>query len=59
MDVAPPRGDLAMQVGNAVDDRHRIYSSHGGIEHSPRPRPRIGRSQGIGQAKAAAALLAY
>ena len=30
MNVVPPGGDLAMQVGNAVDDRHRISSSHGG-----------------------------
>jgi hypothetical protein len=30
VDVVPPGGNLAMQVGNAVDDRHRISSSHGG-----------------------------
>jgi hypothetical protein len=30
VDVVPPGGDLAMQVGNAVDDRHRISSLHGG-----------------------------
>ncbi len=27
MDIAPPRGDLAVQVRNPVDDRHRINSS--------------------------------
>jgi hypothetical protein len=26
VDVVPPSGDLAMQVGNAVDDRHQISS---------------------------------
>jgi hypothetical protein len=35
VDVVPPSGDLAMQVGNAVDDRHQISSSHS----RGRPRP--------------------
>jgi hypothetical protein len=24
--VAPPSGDLAMEIGNAVDDRHQVGS---------------------------------
>ena len=43
VDVVPPGGDLAMQVGDAVDDRHRISSSHGGVEPEPRS-SNIGRS---------------
>jgi len=35
VDVVPPGGDLAVQVGNAVDDRHQISSSHGGSASAP------------------------
>src|SRR3954471_4840868 len=54
VDVVPPSGDLAMQVGNAVDDRHQI-SSLTQQGSTPAPSSNIGPSSRIGQAKPAAA----